>query len=260
MSSFLCRLSMAHRMKVVDPNGWEEELANKCALVRGGLVIQYNDRYHNENEVPAVGVFIAGENSKVYALSEPEAHDCWNPKHARLKDFLWGNPKLNDLVGRTHFNKRKNFRSFQQQHGDLVTRAMGDGLDFIEESLAPLGKITPIKNQPQSKEKAIETKVSCFRSSDRDNVIIELGMNPNLARKKIKCRIEPRGTVLSTSGGLSRDILKWELIGEDRNRKVSDGAFELKLEQNKPRKIEIESPVAKNWRTKWSVQVVGLAE
>ena len=85
-------------------------------------------------------------------------------------------------------------------------------------------------------------------------------MNPNLARKKIKCRIEPRGTVLSTSGGLSRDILKWELIGEDRNRKVSDGAFELKLEQNKPRKIEIESPVAKNWRTKWSVQVVGLAE
>ena len=22
-------------MKVVDPNGWEEELANKCALVRG---------------------------------------------------------------------------------------------------------------------------------------------------------------------------------------------------------------------------------
>ena len=85
-------------------------------------------------------------------------------------------------------------------------------------------------------------------------------MNQNLARKKIKCRIEPRGTVLSTSGGLSRDILKWELIGEDRNRKVSDGAFELKLEQNKPRKIEIESPVAKNWRTKWSVQVLGLAE
>ena len=85
-------------------------------------------------------------------------------------------------------------------------------------------------------------------------------MNPNLARKKIKCRIEPKGTVLSTSGGLTRDNLKWELIGDDRNRKVSDGAFELKLERNKPRKIEIESPVAKNWRTKWSVQVIGLVE
>ena len=195
-------------MKVVDPTSdWEEELANKCALVRGGLVIQYNDRYHNENEVPAVGVFIRREIPKVYALSEPEAHDCWNPKHADCGIFF-EIPNSKDLVGRTHFNIRKNFRSFQQQHGDLVTRAMGDGLDFIEESLAPLGKITPIKNQPQSKRKAIETEVFCSRSSDKDNVIIELRMNPNLARKKIKCRIEPKGTVLSTSGGLTRDNLK----------------------------------------------------
>ena len=77
---------------------------------------------------------------KVYALSEPEALDCWNPKHARLKDLSFaGNPKLKDLVGRTHFNIRKNF-IISTTAWRSCFRAMGDGLDFIEESLAPLGK------------------------------------------------------------------------------------------------------------------------
>jgi len=246
-------------LKIVRGGDVENRFVNRCALIRQGMVIQYNDRYHLENEIETVGVFEAGEGAKVYALSEPEAHDRWNPKHARISDVLWGQSALISLVERTHFQIRKKFRAFQKTHGDALSKTVGDGLDFIEESLTPLSRLFTINNGPSLRDRAINVKLDSKRIKEEnrylDEVKVEIILNPNLNEEVLNCIVRPSGFVLSTVDGLARERLTWEAFDQDGKTLSSNKEFQLGIKIDHSSSFYVRSIVELNWRTKWNVYV-----
>lgn len=116
----------------------QNELANTVALIRGGLVIQYNPKYAREDDPYAVGVFEAtGKHpEKCFTLSEPEAHDEWNFNNSRLQRSL-GDEAVH-LVRLTHDRIRNNFRDFQTRQKEVGRKPTSEGLEFLDDILGPI--------------------------------------------------------------------------------------------------------------------------
>ena len=114
------------------------ELANTVALIRSGLVIQYNPSYAREDDPNAVGVFeaIGKYPEKCFTLSEPEAHDEWNFSNTRLQRSL-GDEAV-DVVRLTHGRVKDNFRDFQTRQKEVVRKTTSEGLDFLDDILGPI--------------------------------------------------------------------------------------------------------------------------
>jgi hypothetical protein len=239
--------------------------ANTVALIRNGLVIQYNGDYAREDEAAAVGVFEAHVDSiATFTLSEPEAHDKWNENHDRLRRTL-GSDAVK-LVRATHSKIQAFFRDFQlRQASKRRDQNVGDGLDFLDKLLGSLfrrrkrGKPKP----PRARPRAFSVTKRGWRDVKRDHTYDEIAFTVSLSDEidieSARCAIEVTLSVLADADGRSRDRVRSfvHTSGGDVLASEDDKDFAIVLEKGTPQKFRASARVHKSWRTKWVVNVTG---
>jgi len=236
--------------------------ANSVALIRSGLVIQYNHEYAREGDPTAIGVFEArGEKSKkIFTFSEPEAHDQWNQHNSRLSRALGA--EAVSIVRRTHDRISESFRDFQTRLKVVVDKPSSEGLDFLNELLGPLfkkrkkGPPTP----PISKRRAFSVQKRGWRDVDNDptvdNLEFTISLMNDLGMKLVSCNVRPILKVLENADGIPGETIDCEVFDDDGGLVLNGkGSFSVELAEEVPLKFHASAPVHPSWRTKWTISV-----
>ena len=238
------------------------ELANTVALIRSGLVIQYNPSYVREDDPDAVGVFeaVGKDPEKCFTLSEPEAHDEWNYNNSRLQRSL-GNEAV-DLVRLTHGRIKDSFRDFQIRQKEVVRKSTSEGLDFLDDILGPIfrrRKKGP-PPRPEAARRAFTVHKKGWRDLKQEPVIDYLDFTIALAEgvtlESIPCRVKAVLRVLEDAEARPGTTISCIVIN-DNGKLMSNGSgtFEVELTPNVAMKFQASAHVHPTWRTRWAVTI-----
>ncbi len=241
----------------------QNALANTVALIRSGLVIQYNSDYAREGDPDAVGVFeaIGKKPSKCFTLSEPEAHDEWNESNARLRRSL--GESAADLVRLTHHRIKERFRDFQTRQKDAPSTTTSEGLDFLDDILGPIFRKR--KKGPPSRPKPARRAFTVHKKGRRDfncdPVIDHLDFTVALAEgvsvEPVLCKVKVILKVLEDAEAKPGTSISCTVFDADGasipNRSDS---FGVKLIPDRPLAFHASAHVHPSWRTRWAVTVV----
>jgi hypothetical protein len=236
--------------------------ANTVALIRNGLVIQYNPEYAREGDPDAAGTFLAshGPAGKAFKLSEPEAHDFWNKHSDRLRTSL--GEEGNDLVRRTHERIKTEFRDFQTRLKDIDHGPQGKGLDFIDDLLGSMFKKRkkgPAVS-PEPARRAFSIQKRGWRDTDadivQDRLEFKVALTPDLPETKVTCSVKASLQIREATEGSPGEFVPCNIFDEDDNL-LSNGkdAFTIDLEAKTPRTLNAVAQVHPSWRTRWVVNV-----
>ena len=250
-------------LKALEENEAERnQLANTVALIRSGLVIQYNPNYAREGDPYAVGVFNAtGKHpKKCFTLSEPEAHDEWNSSNSRLRRSL-GKSEV-DLVRLTHGRVKENFRDFQTRQKEAIRKTTSEGLDFLDNMLGSIfqRRKTGPPPQPEPARRAFTVHKNGWRDFESEPMIDHLDFTIALAegasREPISCRVKAVLRVLEDAEARPGSIVSCA-VSDENGKLVSNGsgAFEVELKPNIAMRFHASARVHLTWRTRWAVNV-----
>lgn len=238
------------------------DIANTVALIRGGLVIQYNPRYAREGDPAAVGIFEAQseEGIKAFTLSEPEAHDEWNHNNTRLFRSLGVDAV--SLVRRTHDRIKNYFRDFQTRQKKIVPTPTSEGLDFLDDLLGTLFKKRKKRPppSPEPKRRAFSVKKKGWRDNNSDPTIDKLNFTVSLMNdlgvSSVPCLVRAVLKVLEQADGRPGETIVCEIFDDDGGL-VTHGSdsFSVELTVDSPLTFHASAPVHPSWRTKWAVSV-----
>lgn len=238
------------------------ELANTVALIRSGLVIQYNSSYAREDDSDAVGVFEAvGEHpERCFTLSEPEAHDEWNSSNSRLRRSLGS--EAADLVRLTHSRIKENFRDFQTRQKCVPRKPTSDGLDFLDDILGPIfrkRKKGP-PPRPDAARRAFTVHKKGWREFEGEPIFDHLDFTIALAEgvtlEPVICKVRVVLRVLEdVEAKLGTPISCTVLDHEGKLMFNGLDAFEVQLTPDVAMKYHASAQVHPTWRTRWAVTV-----
>ena len=244
-----------------DTEAEHNELANTVALIRSGLVIQYNPEYAREGDPNAVGVFkaVGKHPQKCFALSEPEAHDRWNLHNSRLQRSM-GDAAVN-LVRLTHRHIKNSFRDFQTRQKQVVRETTSEGLDFLDDILGSIfgrrKKGTPPR--PDTAQRAFTIHKKGWRNIESEPIVDCLDFTVALVegvREPVPCRIKATLKVLEDSGAKPGAAVSCTVFDDHDEVVCNDpNAFEVELIPDVAMKFHAEAQVHPTWRTLWTVSV-----
>ena len=238
------------------------DLANTVALIRSGLVIEYNSSYAREDDPDAVGVFEAiGERpNRCFTLSEPEAHDQWNHSNSRLLRSL-GESAVT-LVRLTHDRIKTSFRDFQTREKNVPRKSTSEGLDFLDDILGPIfrrrkkGPPPP----PEPARRAFTVHKKGWRDLESEPIIDYLDFTIALAEgvslEPVNCKVKAVLRVLEDAEarpGASVSCTVFDDEGESTSN--GSGTFEVELTPDVPLTFHASARVQPTWRTRWTVTV-----
>ena len=243
------------------------ELANTVALIRSGLVIQYNPSYAREVDPTAVGVFEANGKypEKCFTLSEPEAHDEWNFSNSRLQRSL-GDESV-DLVRLTHVRVKDNFRDFQTRQKEVVRKTTSEGLDFLDDILGPIFQRR--KKGPPTRPEAVRRAFTVHKKGWRDlksEPIVDyldftIALAEGVSPAPIRCRVKAVLRVLEDAEARPGTAVSCTVFDDD-GKLISNGSgtFEVELTPDVAMKFHASAQVHPTWRTRWTVTVAREAQ
>ena len=246
--------------------GEHNELANTVALVRNGLIIQYNPKYAREDDSNAIGVFevVGNYPEKCFTLSEPEAHDEWNSNNARLKRSLGDGAA--DLVRLTHARVKDNFRDFQTRQKEVIRKTPSEGLDFLDDILGPIFRRR--KKGPPARPEAVRRAFTVHKKGWRDlksEPIIDyldftIALAEGVSQEPVPCKVKTVLRVLEDAEARLGTAVSCAVFdGDGELISNGSGAFEVELIPNIAMKFHASAQVHPTWRTRWAVTVAGEA-
>ena len=238
------------------------ELANTAALIRSGLVIQYNPSYAREDDPSAVGVFevIGKYPEKCFTLSEPEAHDEWNFSNSRLQRSL-GDEAV-DLVRLTHGRVKDNFRDFQTRQKEVVRKTTSEGLDFLDDILGPIFRRR--KKGPPPRPEAARRAFTVHKKGWRDlksEPIVDyldftIALAEGVSREPVPCRVKAVLRVLEDAEARPGTAVSCTVFDDDGELMCNgSGTLEVELIPDVAMKFHASAQVHPTWRTRWAVTV-----
>ena len=238
------------------------ELANSVALIRSGLVIQYNSSYAREDDPDAVGVFEAiGERpNRCFTLSEPEAHDQWNYSNSRLQRSL-GDPAV-ALVRRTHDRIKAGFRDFQTRQKNVIRKSTSEGLNFLDDILGPIFRRRK-KGPPPGPEparRAFTVHKKGWRDLKSEPIIdyldFTIALVEGVSLEPVPGKVKTVLRVLEDAEArLGTPVSCSVFDNEGEAMSNGSGTFEVELTPNVPLTFHASAPVHPTWRTRWTVTV-----
>ncbi len=239
-----------------------KNLANAVALIRSGLVIEYNQSYAREDDPDAVGVFEAiGERpKKCFTLSEPEAHDRWNYSSSRLERSL-GESAV-DLVRITHERIKARFRDFQTRLKNAPRKGPSEGLEFLDEILGSIfrkrkpGPVPP----PEPTRRAFTVHKKGWRNLAREPITDYLDFTIALAEgvsaEPVNCKVKAVLRVLEDAEARPGASVSCKVTNEDGDLiSNSSGSFEVELTPGVAETFHASARVKQMWSTRWTVTV-----
>ena len=243
------------------------ELANTVALIRSGLVIQYNPSYAREDDPNAVGVFeaIGKYPEKCFTLSEPEAHDEWKFSNSRLQRSL-GDEAV-DVVRLTHGRVKDNFRDFQTRQKEVVRKTTSEGLDFLDDILGPIfrrRKKGP-PPRPEAARRAFTVHKKGWRDLESEPIVDYLDFSIALAEgvspEPVPCRVKAVLRVLEDAEARPGTAVSCTVCDDDGELMSNgSGTFEVELTPDVAMKFHASAQVHPTWRTRWAVTVAREAQ
>ena len=238
------------------------QLANTVALIRNGLVIQYNQGYAREADPNAVGVFeaIGKYPEKCFTLSEPEAHDDWNFNNSRLQRSL-GDEAV-DLVRLMHGRVKDSFRDFQTRQREVVRKTTSEGLDFLDDILGPIFRRRKRggPRHPEATRRAFTIHKKGWRDLESEPIVDYLDFTIALAEgvsaEPVSCRVKVVLRVLEDAEARPGTAVSCTVFDDD-GELMSNGSstFEVALTPDVAKRFHASSRVHPTWRTRWSVTV-----
>ena len=244
------------------PEAKHNQLANSVALIRGGLVIEYNPSYAREDDPDAVGVFRAtgGRSIKCFTLSEPEAHDEWNSSNSRLKRSLGQSGA--DLVRITHDRIKSSFRDFQTRQKNVTRNNTSEGLDFLDDILGPIfrkRKKGP-PPRPVPARRAFTVHKSAWRDFAGESVVdyldFAIALVDGVSLEPISCKVKAVLHVLEDADARRGATLPCTVL-DDVGKPIfgGSGTFEVELTPNATLTFHASARVQPTWTTRWTVTV-----
>ena len=240
----------------------QNELANTVALIRNGLVIQYNPNYAREGDPNAIGVFdVVGKRpEKCFTLSEPEAHDEWNFSNSRLQRSL--GDKAVDLVRLTHSRIKDSFRDFQTRQKEVVRKTTSEGLDFLDNILGPIFRRRKkgLPRHPEAVRRAFTVHKNGWRDLESEPIVDNLNFTITLVEgassEPIPCTVKAVLRVLEDAEARPGTTVSCTVL-DDNGELMSNGSgtFEILLTPNVAMRFHASAQVHLTWRTRWAVTV-----
>lgn len=234
-------------------------LHNSVALIRRGLVVRYQSDYAREGAPEAIGVFCAAkENLKAFTLSEPEAHDRWNPNNDRLRLGL--GPQFGKLIQATHAAIKNTFRDFQIRLEERKEKALTDDVEFLDQILGPIfdkksGKQPP----PPAMERAISIHKQRSREREGEHFVETLSITISLTDKApsdvASCKLSVSLKPLTNADGIATGELP-RLIYSETDDLLADASVkevDITLEKGSKTRISAVAQVHPSWKARWVV-------
>lgn len=239
----------------------QNPLVNKVAWIRGGMVIKYDERALDADpELGCVGVFQAPKD-KVFKLSEPPAHDNWNPNDQRLRRIE--GQEAGEFLRRTLSRISTKCSDFKSKHKDKKKPKQQNPLNFLDDALMPLLKSPksgkPIGPEPMPRAPIIhkngrrieengefldtlEFSLSLNDEFHEDTVDYEVIVTLHAAEGSNGKKVGEKLAVAVDCEGVSRDLI-------DRGR------FVVSLTKGHFVQGQASASVNQTWITRWTVQL-----
>ncbi len=235
---------------------------NTVALIRNGLVIQYNPEYGREDEADVLGTFVATDSFAQHALklSEPEAHDQWNQHSDRLHAHL--EEEGSELVRRLHERIKTTFRDYQIRLKKQIERPKSDGLSFFDELLGSMFKKRrrgpPPDPNPSRRAFSIQKRgwrvVGDTTINDKLEFSVSLNSNVDVPSVHVVVRLSLK--VLEAIDGVKGDTIAYELTDNNgQSVHLHNDTFSAELLKNSPLNFMATAEVHESWRTRWQISL-----
>jgi hypothetical protein len=231
------------------------ELNNRVALVRGGLVISYEE-YFKEDEKDCVGVFVAdGKASNFFVSSEPEAHDQWNDQHSRLRDH-------HGEVGAKFIKSALSIiadkaKTYQLQR-KAVPEKQTDSLAFLDKALAPLlkprkkgGGVVPAKPRLPFIRKT--SKRVSVKGKSYDEIEFEVGLKDGDHSMAYELQVSLSSLVDSNAAKGEKIVSKVELFDGETRSESEVNKMQIHLESGNSLIGSARASVSPSWSTIWTI-------
>lgn len=234
-------------------------LHNSVALIRRGLVVRYQSDYAREGAPEAIGVFsAANDNLQAFTLSEPEAHDRWNPNNDRLRLGLGS--QFGKLIDATHSTIKNVFRDFQIRLEERKEKALTDDVEFLDQILGPIfdkktGKTPP----PPAMERAISIHKHRARDREGEHCVetlnVTIGLTDKAPTDVAFCKLAVSLKPLANADGVAAGELPRSIYSEagDLLADASIKEVEITLEKGSRTWISAVAHVHPSWKARWVV-------
>jgi len=236
-----------------------EDLSNRVALIRDGMVIKYDDTLAHEDKVPVVGVFVPKqEHIGAFVFSEPPAHDNWNSEHTRLKQkFEWGP----DFLRLTLQRLKSRVRDYQTEL-DLTPSSSESSADaFLDKIFGDFfNKKKGQRDEPDPVIRAIS--INSGQNGRRntgdgweDFISYSVGLSEHADIEETSVRVNLTLKALADATGSPGDSIPCRVV-DDNGTLIGSGktvSFEAKVSQDERHHFSAEARVHPNWRTRWSI-------
>jgi len=235
---------------------------NSVALIRNGLVIEYNSSYAREDDPDAIGVFEAkGELPiRCFTLSEPEAHDQWNHSNSRLERSL-GEDAVT-LVRLTHDRIKASFRDFQTRQKTVSSKSKSEGLDFLDDILGPIFRKRKegLPSPPQPAKRAFTIHKKGWRDLNKKPIIdcldFTIALAEGVSLEPVSCKVKAILHVLQDADAKRGTSVSCNVCDKEGELISSgSGTFEVSLTPDVALMFHASARVKATWRTLWTVTV-----
>lgn len=241
----------------------EDTSTGSVALIRGGLVIRYEDAFLHEDKVPVVGTFVPDDAfMDLFILSEPPAHDEWRENNHRL---LAAGDDSRDLIRLTKTRIKTLTRDFQARQMSSPSSDHADAARFLQKTLGSLfrgpGGPRP-KRRPKPKRPVafvIQDRERSRRPDDRgamDRAVFAVSLSDNVPDTTVPVRITVNLSVLVDADGGRKEQIPCEIVrhGESADE-TEDHEVIATLTQGESFLVTARATVHPEWRTLWGVTV-----
>lgn len=238
-----------------------QNLLNKIALVRGGMVIKYDAKGLDGELEPACSAVFQATDDRIYKLSEPEAHDNWLPNQQRLHRIE--GEEAGKFLNRVLKQIETKSSDFKARQREIKKPKEHNPLRFLDDALMPLLKSQktgkPIGPEagpraPIIRKKGYREKVD-GRAYDHLNFELSIHEDHNLETSDYIVKITLHSAE-GSSGTKMGEKLSFVAQSDDFTvEQQTDGSFNVELTRGKFLRGSAKAKVNPNWITKWTVQL-----
>lgn len=246
-------------LKTASGESMSDDLVNKVALVRRGLVIRYEGKYAREGAADAIGIFdTSEENMRAFTLSEPEAHDDWNANNDRLRLGL-GDEAVR-LINRTHETIKNAFRDFQIRLEDRKEAKITDDVSFLDEILGPIfDRKRKRPPPPPHLTRAISIHKTA-RHEERNGQLVQiievsLGLSESADLESTPCTVAIDIKPLTDANGVPKGNLPRVIYSSNGSLLADHGQRTVTVDIGKDYRVDLraEAIAHPSWRARWVV-------
>lgn len=236
-----------------------EEWLNRVALIRAPrMVVAYEG--FGSISLPSVGVFVADDEAdQALKLSEPAAHDRWDPKSKRLDN---SDPIKRRQVERIMGRLKDRFKAFANSAMPKPPKGAAR-LRFIEQLLGSIFR-PPQRDHRRPGEVSYDPISIGFSDGPRRLVeneglrttgTVKIGLREDAERDEVPIRLEVLCLPVEDDHGTLRDPIRTELTSADTEHQADpsrDGSVLLTLQKGTPAYFSF---VTETYEADWSVDI-----